>query len=261
MEHATSHLAIGTVAACWRYPVKSMQGSVVDALEIDPTGIGGDRAHGLIDVATGRLLAAKRTAALLEAVADDRAITLPDGSAIALDDPGADAALSAWLGREVRLVAAGEAGDVAYEMTFDPPNEEAEVFDIPTPAGTLLDITPVHAVTTATLAACAAARPDLDWDVRRFRPNLVLDVDVPAWEEQTWVGRDLEVGGALLRVSGPMVRCAMPLRAQPGGLARQPELFRALSELNEAYPNHLGICLDVVEPGRVEVGEDVALVG
>jgi uncharacterized protein YcbX len=61
-------------------------------------------------------------------------------------------------------------------MTFDPPNEDAEVFDIPAPAGTLLDLTPVHFLSSATLGACEAARPDLDWDVRRFRPNLVLDL-------------------------------------------------------------------------------------
>jgi uncharacterized protein YcbX len=249
----------GTVSSCRRYPVKSMQGLEVPAIEIDPRGIDGDRAHGLVDVATGRLLSAKRTAALLEASADDVAITLPDGTVVALDDPSIHGMLSAWLGRDVRLVTPLEAGDVAYEMTFDPPNEDAEVFDIPVPTGTLLDLSPVHAVTTTTLAACASARPDLDWDVRRFRPNLVLDLDVPPFEEQTWIGRDVAIGGAVLRVTMPMLRCAMPLRAQPGGLARQPDLFRAMTELNQAHPNHLGVCLDVVEPGRVEVGDPVVV--
>ncbi|MEZ5138203.1 MAG: hypothetical protein R2711_05405 [Acidimicrobiales bacterium] len=69
------------------------------------------------------------------------------------------------------------------------------------------------------------------------------------------MGRDLAIGSTVLRVTMPMVRCAMPLRAQPGGLAEQPALFRALSELNEAHPNHLGMCCDVVEPGCIEVGD------
>lgn len=251
---------IGSVAECRRYPVKSLQGLVVDAIEVDPTGVDGDRSWGLIDVATGRLLAAKRTAALLMATADDRVIVLPDGQVVALDDPDASGQLSAWLGREVRLVAAAEAGEVAYEMTFDPPNEDAEVFDIPVPTGTLLDIAAVHAIAAPTLAACAAARPDLDWDVRRFRPNLVLDVDIEPFGEQAWVGRELAMGTAVLRVSGPMVRCAMPLRPQPG-LGREPGIFQALSELNAELPNHLGLCLDVVEPGRIETGTDVVLRG
>lgn len=249
---------VGTVADCRRYPLKSGQGLVVEAIEVDPRGVDGDRTHGIVDVATGRLLAAKRVPELLMAVADDEAITLPDGRRLRYDDPDVDLSLSDWLGRKVRLVTAADAGDVVYEMTFDPPNEDAEVFEIPVPTGTLLDITPLHAIASSTLAACAEARPDLDWDVRRFRPNLVLDVDVAPFGEQAWVGRDLAIGSAVLRATGPMVRCAMPLRPQPG-LGKEPGIFRALSDLNTEFPNHLGLCLDVVEPGRIEVGEPVVL--
>lgn len=252
-------VAAGRVSGCRRYPVKSLQGIEVPHLEVDPRGISGDRAFGLVDVATGRLLAAKRTAALLEAYADDTAISLPGGASVDLRDPAVHDVLSTWLGREVRLVEAHDAGAVAYEMTFDPPNEDADVYDIPVPEGTLLDITAVHAIAQVTLDACAAARPDLDWDLRRFRPNVVLDVDIAPWEEQSWVGREVAIGSALLRVSGPMVRCAMPLRAQPGGLDREPGIFQALTELNPAHPNHLGLCLDVVEPGRIERGDEVTV--
>jgi uncharacterized protein YcbX len=258
---ALGDVAVGSVEACWRYPVKSLQGRTVDALEVDPTGVDGDRAWGIVDVATGKLMTAKRTAALLHGAADDDAITLPDGSRVRFDDPSIDQALTAWLDRKVRLVSSVDAGPIAYEMTFDPPDDDAEAFAIPVPEGTLLDITAVHLVSRTTLASCAAARPDLDWDVRRFRPNLVAELAGEAWEEQSWIGRDLAIGSAVLRISGPMVRCAMPLRAQPGGLERQPELFRALSELNVTFPNHLGMCLDVVEPGRVEVGESITLIG
>lgn len=256
---ALEGVEVGTVEACWRHPVKSFQGRSVDAIEVDPRGVDLDRAWGLVDVATGRLLTAKRTAALLEATATDHEVTLPTGESFAVDDPAVHGALSRWLGRDVRLLSPAEAGDVAYEMTFDPPNEDADVFDIPAPPGTLLDLTPVHFLARASLAACEAARPDLDWDVRRFRPNLVLDLAAEPWEEQTWVGRDLAVGTAVLRVTMPMVRCAMPLRAQPGGLAKQPALFKALSELNAAHPNHLGMCCDVIEPGRIAVGDAVTL--
>jgi uncharacterized protein len=256
---APAGLGVGTVVACWRHPTKSLQGLVADALEIDPTGVDGDRTHGIIDVETGRLLTAKRTSVLLQASADDEGITLPDGGRFRYDDPAIDQALSAWLDRKVRLVTSVDAGPVTYEMTFDPPNDQADAFDIPVPEGTLLDITPVHVLSATTLAACADARPDLDWDVRRFRPNLVLDLAIDPWEEQGWFGRPLAIGSAVLRITGPMVRCAMPLRAQPGGIERQPELFRALSELNVDYPNHLGLCCEVEEAGRVEQGDEVTL--
>ena len=48
------------------------------------------------------------------------------------------------------------------------------------------------------------------------------------------------MGDVVLTVDSPTVRCAMPLRAQPGGIEREPGLFKAMSELNEAFPNHLG---------------------
>lgn len=255
LEH---QVPAGRVAGCYRYPVKSFQGMAVEALEVDPTGIDLDRAFGVVDTDTGRLLAAKRVPQLLLASADDTSFTLPDGQTLGFTDPGVDEALSTWLDRPVRLLTPAEAGAVAYEMTFDPPDEDAEVFEIPVPEGTLLDITPVHALAAPTLAACAAARPDLDWDVRRFRPNLVLDVDIAPFEEQAWIGREVAVGSVVLRASGPMVRCAMPLRPQPG-LDREPGIFRALSELNEAFPNHLGLCFDVVEPGRIAVGDEVSV--
>jgi len=247
------------VARCRRYPVKSLQGLDTDAIEVTATGVVGDRAHSLVDVATGHLLSAKRTSALLQASATDDAITLPDGTRVAFGSGGADDVLSTWLGRDVHLAALDEAGERSFEMTFDPPDDDAEYYEIPAPPGTFLDAAPLHVVTTATLQACEAARPDLDWDVRRFRPNLLLAVQGPAFVEGTWVGRHVQVGDAVLVVDSPTVRCAMPLRAQPGGIEREPDLFAAMNELNTASPNHLGAYCSVVEPGLVSTGDDVAL--
>jgi uncharacterized protein YcbX len=252
---------IGSVSACWRYPVKSLQGAQADRLVIDPSGVGGDRTHAVIDPATGHLLSAKRVSALLDGFATDERITFPDGQVLRFDDPAVDEVLSAWLARPVHLAEQEEAGERSYEMTFDPPDDDAEYYEIPAPPGTFLDLAPLHVVTTSTLAGCAEARPDLDWDVRRFRPNLVLDVDLPPFGEQAWIGQQVAIGDVVITVDGPTVRCAMPLRAQPGGLAREPQLFRAMSELNEAFPNHLGLYCSVAEPGTLSVGDPVSVLG
>jgi MOSC domain-containing protein len=252
--------ALGTVAQCWRYPVKSMQGEPRGELAVTAAGVDGDRAWALIDVAANRILSAKRTAALLGASANDEAIGLPDGSKIAIEDPDASLALSRWLARDVRLARPRPAEQLAYQMTFDPPNDDAEYFDIPSPEGSFVDLAPLHLVTTATLAGCATARPDLDWDVRRFRPNVVIDLDGDAFCEDRWSGQAIQVGTqAVLEVVQPTVRCAMPLRAQPG-LQRQPRLFSALNELNTAFPNHLGVYARVRTPGPIRVGDPVTLV-
>ena len=249
--------SLGTVARCFRYPVKSLQGMEAASIDVQTDGVRGDRTFGLVDGT--KVLSAKRTKALLDASATDTAITLPSGVTVAVDDPEVDAVLSGWLGRDIHLATPDEAGAVSYEMTFDPPDDSAEYYDIPTLTGSFLDLAPLHILTTASLDAAAAARPDLNWDVRRFRPNLVLDVPGDLFVEQDWLGRTLRIGAAEIRFDQPTVRCAMPLRAQPGGLDRQPGLFAALSELNTVFPNHFGIYATVSRPGPVAVGDPVEL--
>jgi len=255
---------IGSVLSLWRYPVKSMQGLAVDAVDVGPACIEGDRRWAVIDVASGRVLSAKRTQELLLASATEECIALPDGTEVPLDS-GADEALSAWLGRPVMLRVAAGSRDLSYQMTFDPPNDNADFYDIPIPAGTFLDLAPVHLVTTATLDGCARMRPDLDWDVRRFRPNLVIAVEGDPFLEDRWTGSRVQVGPVVLRIAQPTVRCAMPLRRQPrigptkAGLERQPELFQAISTLNQAAPNHLGVYADVVTPGVIRINDEVVV--
>lgn len=256
---------VGKVGHAWIYPVKSLQGIRTDRLVLEPAGVLGDRRWGIVDEASGKVLSAKREPLLLEATvnAEGTVLTLANGSAMATDDPAIHDALSAWLGRPVVLRSCGTSAGLSYQMTFDPPDDSAEVFDIPVPAGTFVDLAPVHLVTSATLAGCAAARPDLDFDVRRFRPNLVLDLPVQPFAEDSWAGTLIRVGEAELRITQPTVRCAMPLRAQPanpsGGLAlaRQPDLHTALNELNPVFANHLGVYADVVTPGVVRIGDGV----
>jgi uncharacterized protein YcbX len=65
------------------------------------------------------------------------------------------------------------------------------------------------------------------------------------------VGDDVVLG-----IMQPTVRCAMPLRAQPG-LDRQPQLFTALTELNADFPNPLGVYAVVGATGSVAVGDVV----
>jgi uncharacterized protein len=246
---------VGRVVALRRYPVKSMQGVEVDRLAVAPAGIEGDRRRACVDQETGRIMSAKRFGRLLEAWADDEGITLPEGGRLRYGDGGVDEALSAWLGRPVRLEERAPDTQRSYEMTLEPPNDDAEFYEIPSPAGSFLDLAAVHLLSTATLAGGEAAYGELDWDVRRFRPNVVVEGPDEPFAEDAWCGSVLAVGTARLDVRQPTVRCAMPLRAQPG-LERQPRLYQALEEL---HANHLGTYVDVVEPGEIRVGDEVAV--
>jgi uncharacterized protein YcbX len=254
---------VGTVAELWRFPVKSMQGERLESARIDDRGIEGDRRWALIDLATGKLMTAKRWSKLLLAAAhtdESGAVTidLGDGAPLSADDPDASARLSAWLGRDIVLQEAAADTAVAYEMTLDPPNDDAEYFDIPAPPGSFFDWADIHLLTEPTFAAAARSRPELQWDIRRFRPNIIVAGDLEPFAEDGWSGSEVEVGDdnpATIAVRQPTVRCAVPLRAQPG-LARQPEIFSSLQELHD---NHLGVYCDVTVAGEVAVGSPVRL--
>ena len=258
-------MQLGRIAQCWSYPVKSMQGRSVDRLHVGPHGVAGDRAHALVDLDTDRVLSAKSVPELLEAFAAEDHVLLPDGTAVRLDDEDRDAVLSAWLGRRVTVLSLQQSGGRSYEMTFDPPDDDAEYVEIPLPEHGFVDLAPLHVVASATLDACGRARPDLDWDVRRFRSNLVIDHEGGPFAEDAWIGSELRIGeDCVLSVDQPTVRSAMPLRAQPAldgrpALGRQRELFAAMNDLHEAFPNHLGVYLGVVRAGAVAVGDTVVL--
>ncbi len=238
------------VAQLWRYPFKSAQGAVAPSLELVHGGAEGDRRWALVDE-QGKLCSAKRYSKLLFATgADDGTLSLDDGTVLA-----DDAAFTSWLGHAVRRTERSAATQVSYEMTFEPPNDDAEYFEIPAPPGRFVDLGDVHIVASSTLAHLAA-RAELDWDVRRFRPNVVVDAGDGAepFVEASWVGRELTLGGARVRVDQETVRCAMPLRAQPGGLARQAPMYDAMEALHH---NHVGVYGTVVQPGTVTAGDQV----
>jgi uncharacterized protein len=247
-------LTVGTVEELYRYPVKSMQGLRVQSVQLHLSGVAQDRERALIDTVSGRLMSAKRWSKLLLASADDDGIVLPAGNRLAFTDRDIDAVLSHWLGREVALRRVEVDTQVSYEMTFDPPNDEAEIYEIPTPPGSFLDLAALHLVSRQTLDGNGRTRPDLDWDVRRFRPNLVADMPGGnAFGEDSWCGMQFQIGSAVVEAIQPTVRCAMPLRAQPG-LSAQPTLFSALDSI---HANHLGIYLSVITPGEISVGDPI----
>ncbi|MEX0768592.1 MAG: MOSC N-terminal beta barrel domain-containing protein, partial [Microthrixaceae bacterium] len=70
-------MIIGTVETCLRYPVKSFQGFEVDSLTLQLSGIHGDRERAVIDTNSGRVLSAKRAAAILMATSTDSSFRIP----------------------------------------------------------------------------------------------------------------------------------------------------------------------------------------
>jgi uncharacterized protein YcbX len=228
------------IAGLWRYPVKSMQGEALAAADVDDHGLVGDRRWALLDVQSGFTLTARREPELLlatGAIEDDRpVITLPDGST-ARDDGD----LSDWLGRAVTLVEAGDHVRGLYETPLDAEAEDGDWIRWRGPAGSFHD-------STRTQLSVLSIDTIGDWDVRRFRPNVVVDGD-----EDALVGTTIDLGTVTLDVMKPIDRCVVVTRAQPG----LPRDLGVLRTINRERATFLGVGTLVSSPGRITVGDRV----
>lgn len=91
---------------------------------------------------------------------------------------------------------------------------------------------------------------------RRFRMNLWVEGAAP-WEEFDWVGREIRVGAARLKVIERDKRCAAT-HANPDTGRRDLEITRLLHQ--RFGHMDFGLYAQVVEGGEVAVGDEVALV-
>ncbi len=179
LRQASSPIASLYIAQLWRYPVKSLLGERLPTLRLVNDGVEGDRMWGIQDRRDGRILTARREPRLLFAssrlAANDRpVITLPDGQAIAGTGPVTDAALSAWLGKPVTLVAASESDAASAEYFADATDDASQAIEWTMPKGRFVDAFPVLVISTAGPPSGEVAYPAGARDVRRFLPNILL---------------------------------------------------------------------------------------
>lgn len=222
--------------------MKSLLGERRDAVALTARGVHLDRWWAVRGV-DGKLGSGKTTRrfrrmpgllTMASSVDDDgRAwVHLPDGAVRPVDDPAT-----------ARLVEAvvGESVDLATERDVSH-----------------LDDGPVHVLTTSSLRWLERRLPNDGVDVRRFRPNVLLDTDDVAGDrvEETWIGLQLQIGDAVLRVTKPAIRCVMAAQAQEE-LAFAP---RIVGELDDANELNLGVYAAVERPGTIAVGDTVEVV-
>ena len=245
-----------------RYPVKSLQGEPLSTAVVEADGIVGDRCWGIRDETTGKVLTARRAPELLFASAATAAdgspvITLPTGETCDGPGPDTDAALSRWLAKPVRLVRSVGAPAARAEFFADPTDDTSEALEWTMPAGRFVDAMPLLVLTTASLRAGSALHPGGDWDVRRFRANLLLDADGDEWGEDGWYDdTDLTIGVVRLRPQEGCIRCTMVTRPQPGGLADDRDLFRVLARHHDA---RFGAWTAIEASGAIRVGDEVSI--
>lgn len=259
------------VSRLFVYPLKSAGGIVLDRAELDALGVRHDRRWMLLD-GSGRFISQRRhprMALLRPRLEADRVIVeadglellvlprpaIPGGAPTTIDlwgrsaralDCGAPAAewFSAWLGESVRLV-------------YMPP-ELARAVDPGFAVGrgdrvALVDGYPLHML-TASAIDLLNRRLATPLDVRRFRPNIVVE-GAPPHAEDGW--RVIRIGGIVLHVVKPCARCTVTTTDQDTA-AQGREPLRALATYRRwEGAVHFGQNLIHEGPGELRVGSAV----
>ncbi len=245
----------------YRFPVKGLMAEAMESTEIEAGGaIPWDRAFALAQGDSGFDPAApswlRKTnflcqmknakAASLTSLFDPKTGTLmiraPDGSTVnenALTEAGRAqiaAFLTAYMGEEACGTPVFH--HVPGHMFSDQPRKLVSLINI-------------------------ASQRDLEEKVgarrhrRRFRANIWFS-GAPAWRERTWIGEDIQVGGAVMRVCKGITRCAAT-EVNPETAQRDAN---PVEELRTHFGHiELGVLAEVIKGGRFAVGDAIEVLG
>jgi len=263
-----------------------MIGEELNATDVTTRGLLGDRAYALVDQATSKVASAKNPGKWPH-LFDFRAafvvpprpgmplpgvrITLPDGTVLTNEQSDINQILSKALHREVTLDAAeGGQEEVIASSSSTRRSAKAEeywpdmegldfrdtVTDFALPQGTFFDCATVHLLTTATLERLRDLYPAGRFEVRRFRPNIVVQTGslVQDFVENAWIGHTLAIGDAVrLAITGPCPRCVMTTLPQ-ADLPADPGILRTAARHNQV---NVGVYASVLQGGTVRRGDPI----
>jgi uncharacterized protein YcbX len=273
-----AQVGIGSVVSIWRHPVKSMMGEELNATDITAGGVLGDRTYAVVD-RTDRKVASAKNPRKWPNLFDFRAsfvepprlgatlppvrITLPDGTSVTSQQGDLNEILSKALNRNVTLAAVERdqltpANAEEYWPDMEGLDHRDTVTDFALPEGTFFDCAMIHVLTTATLDRLRELYPEGRFEVRRFRPNIVV---APAsaergFVETAWIGRTLGIGSEVrLTINGPCPRCVMTTLRQ-GDLPKDSGILRVAAQHNQA---NVGVYATVLHGGRIRRDDLITL--
>ena len=255
-----------------------MMGEELNCTEVTEYGLLGDRAYALVDSSDGKVASAKNPgkwpnlfdfrAAFIEPPRLNGnmppvRITLPDGAIVTSLQNDLDELLSSVVNRKETLNTAehgkrGTANAEEYWPDIEGLDYRNTVTDFAMPEGTFFDGATIHLLTVATLDRLREIYPEGRFEVRRFRPNIVVE---PApgekgFIENNWVGRTIAIGSDVrLSVTGLCPRCVMTTLPQ-GDLPKDSGILRTAAQHNKAS---VGVYAAVLKGGTIRRGDSIAL--
>jgi uncharacterized protein YcbX len=281
-QQQSSAAATGTVVSLWRYPVKSMMGEELNSSYITERGLVGDRTYAVVDKQTGKVASAKNPRKW-GSLFDFRSmfidsphnvhdippvrITFPDGSNILSNHQkdDIDSNLSKAFNREVTLMKASGFEKPSYEEYWpdiDGLAQRETVTDEAMPSKTFFDIAVIHILTTSTINGLRELYPEGRFEVRRFRPNIVVESadskekNKNAFIENSWVRKKMIIGkDIILNITAPCTRCVMITLPQ-GDLPQDLGILSTVAKYNQV---HVGVYASVEHEGIIHRGDAVRI--
>jgi len=270
-----TNYTVGSIVSLWRYPVKSMMGEEIRSTEVIERGILGDRAYALVDTETGKVVSAKNPkkwpsmflsysryidSPQVNSSLPPVRISLPDGTTVDSNQSDVNSILSDALGRSVRLES--KVPQTPSLEEYWPDIEELDNRDIVTdenmPEGTFFDLAIIHVLTTSTIDKLRSLYPQGRFEVRRFRPNMVVNTisEEPSFIEDEWIGKTLAIGDdVLLKITDHCPRCVMTTLAQ-GDLPKDTGILRTAAQNNNA---NVGVYANIVKGGVIKCHDEVRI--
>ena len=251
-----------------------MGGEEMDSSDVTFRGLPGDRAFALIDSSDGKAATAKNPRKWpnlfeFQATYINNAerpgtprvhIKLPDGTTILSDHENVDQVLSTVLQRDVKLQVppAYSVNSEQYWPAMDGFKYRDAVTDFTLPEGTFFDGAMLHIITMAALNQLHQHYPEGRFDVRRFRPNIVVQTstDRRGFVEDDWVGRTIAIGSEVqLNITRKTGRCVMVTLPQ-GDLPKDPGILRTAAKQNAV---NVGVYAAVKHGGVIRRGDSIRL--
>src|SRR5215204_791928 len=129
------------------------------------------------------------------------------------------------------------------------------------PSKTFFDIAVIHLFTTSTIDRLRGLYPEGRFEIRRFRPNIVIESTSEEEKkkdfiENLWVGKKLTIGeDIVLKVTAPCTRCVMITLPQ-GDLPKDLGILHTVAQYNQVTA---GVYATVHEGGTIRRGDQVRL--
>ena len=230
---------VGRVVGLWRYPVKSMAAERLDAVEVSWHGFAGDRRWAFVRDGGPQsgfpwLTLRERgdlnhyRPSFVDPTRPDQSTTIvraPSGAIFDVTDPALAAELHPSGARVIK--------------------QDRGIFDT----------FPLSLITTQTIAQLGEST-GLQLDVQRFRPNILVEAtDAAPFQEDSWVGSVLCIGGMAMRIDKRDGRCAV-ITIDPATAQRNPAILRTVARDRQGC---LGVYGSTVRPGRLALNDAVLI--